>query len=132
MSNDTSNIATILAGLTIAPKVEQYVAALNAAAIEYADKRGYGFHDVFCVVRLAKYVKVIASTVYPENSSTSNTHVHAFIDPTTGDVFKPAGWKAPGKGSRFNLVDEASFTRLLAVLDGTGGYLYANHQYRGR
>jgi hypothetical protein len=123
MSNDTNDIATILAGLTVAPKVEQYIAALNAAAIEYADKRGYSFHDVFTVVRLAKYVKIVASTEY-EAGKTSNTHVHAFVDPTTGDVFKPAGWKAPAKGARFNLNDEASMARLLSVVDGTGGYLY--------
>lgn len=123
MSNDTTDIATTLAGLTIAPRVETYVEALNAAAIQYADKRGYSFHDVFTVVRLAKYIKIVASTEY-EPGKTSNTHVHAFVDPTTGDVFKPAGWKAPAKGARFNLVDAGSFDRLLSVLDGTGSYLY--------
>lgn len=31
---------------------------------------------------------------------------HAFIDKTTGDVLKPAGWKTPAKGSRGNIHDE--------------------------
>src|SRR6476646_2903628 len=40
--------------------------------------------------------------------------VHAFIDNATGDVLKPAGWKAPAKGARYNLLDEDSFVTLLA------------------
>lgn len=123
MSNDTT-IATTLAGLTIAPQVEIYIARLNAVGVEYAQKHGYAFVDKFTVVRLAKYIKVVASTLYTETGQTSNTHVHAFIDPTTGDVFKPAGWKAPAKGARFNLLNEASLERLLEVADNNGGYLY--------
>lgn len=123
MSNDTTDIATILAGLTIAPKVEQYVARLNEVAIQDAQAKGYQFHDVHTVVRLAKYIKVVTVTVYDETGQESNRHVHAFIDPTTGDVLKAAGWKAPAKGVRFNLNDEASMARLLEVC-GQSGYLY--------
>lgn len=32
--------------------------------------------------------------------------VHAFIDKTTGNVLKAAGWKAPAKGVRGNIHDE--------------------------
>jgi len=126
MSNDTepTNIGQILAGLTIAPRVEVYIARLNEIAVEYAQSRGYAFVDKITVIRLAKYIKVVQSTLYVETGQLSNTHVHAFIDPTTGDVLKPAGWKAPAKGVRFNLNDDASFERLLAVADTHGSYLY--------
>jgi hypothetical protein len=50
--------------------------------------------------------------------------VHAFLDPRNGDVYKAAGWKAPAKHVRFNLLDDASFTRLIATCDWSGGYLY--------
>lgn len=51
--------------------------------------------------------------------------VHAFYDLRTGDVLKAAGWKAPAKGVRFNLLDDASFKDMLGKLDWTGRYLYA-------
>ena len=50
--------------------------------------------------------------------------VHAFYDQVTGDVYKAAGWKAPAKHVRFNLLDDASFRRMMDVADWTGRYLY--------
>jgi hypothetical protein len=50
--------------------------------------------------------------------------VHAFIDWETGDVYKPAGWKAPAKHIRFSLRDDESFARMIEVCDPFGGYLY--------
>jgi len=31
--------------------------------------------------------------------------IHAFVEISTGDIFKPAGWKAPAKGARGNITD---------------------------
>ena len=50
--------------------------------------------------------------------------VHAFLDIRTGDVYKAAGWKAPAKHVRFNLLDDESFTNLIATCDWSGRYLY--------
>ena len=50
--------------------------------------------------------------------------VHAFVDPSTGDVYKAAGWKAPAKGVRYNLLDDESFARMLDGIDPFGSYLY--------
>lgn len=33
-------------------------------------------------------------------------YVWAFIDQTTGDVLRPAGWKGPAEGARGNVFDE--------------------------
>jgi len=50
--------------------------------------------------------------------------VHAFVDKTTGDVYKPAGWKAPAKIVRYNLLDEQSRIKCYQCADWSGGYLY--------
>lgn len=49
--------------------------------------------------------------------------VHAFID-MDGNVYKPAGWKAPAKHVRFNLFDDWSFEHMISNLDWAGSYLY--------
>ena len=46
--------------------------------------------------------------------------IHAFIDIETGDIFKPAGWKAPAKGARGSVLVTESY----ANSDWSGGWLY--------
>ena len=52
--------------------------------------------------------------------------VHCFVDKETGDVYKPASWKAPAKHIRFSLQNEADVRFLLNPdnVDWAGGYLY--------
>jgi len=50
--------------------------------------------------------------------------VHAFIDKTTGDVYKPASWKAPAKHIRYNLLDDKSRELCYSKCDWAGSYLY--------
>ena len=78
----------------------------------------------FTVESGRKYHKIIMSA----NGSRS---VHAFIDKKTGSVFKPASFKAPAKGVRFNLliIQEREF--VLENCDWAGGYLYRNAYYQG-
>ena len=51
--------------------------------------------------------------------------IHCFVERTTGDIFKPAGWKSPYlKGMnavRGNIYDTSSFEKT----DMHGGWLYA-------
>ena len=51
--------------------------------------------------------------------------IHCFVDSTTGDIYKPAGYKAPyTKGNncvRGNIYDASSFEKT----DMHGGWLYA-------
>ena len=65
-----------------------------------------------------KYHKIIMET--GGNSSS----VHAFVDKKTGEVYKPASWKAPAKIVRFNLLEIASREQCFARADWAGGYLY--------
>ena len=52
--------------------------------------------------------------------------VHAFVDKETGDVYKPASWKAPAKHIRFTFqnVDHLKFLLNPDNVDWAGGYLY--------
>ena len=52
--------------------------------------------------------------------------VHAFVDKETGEVYKPASWKAPAKHVRFDMRDEKQLKFLLDPknVGWAGGYLY--------
>jgi len=65
-----------------------------------------------------KYHKLIMETGYGSRS------VHAFVDKKTGEVYKPASFKAPAKIVRYNLLEIASREQCFARADWAGGYLY--------
>ena len=65
-----------------------------------------------------KYHKIVMET---ESQSKS---VHAFVDKKSGDVYKPASYKAPAKHVRFNLCIISDREWLLENADWAGGYLY--------
>lgn len=48
-----------------------------------------------------RFVKIISKV-----QSGSGTSAWAFIDKTTGDVLKPASWRAPAKHTRGNIFDQ--------------------------
>ena len=81
-----------------------------------------------------KYIKVKSFTTnvdtdYETGKKTlrkdTNGSIHCFVEKTTGDIFKPAGWKAPYlKGNnavRGNIYDKSTFQKT----DMHGGWLYA-------
>ena len=65
-----------------------------------------------------KYHKIVMET---ESQSKS---VHAFVDQKTGEVFKPASFKAPAKIVRYRLLEIASREECFERADWAGGYLY--------
>ena len=65
-----------------------------------------------------KYHKIVMET---ESQSRS---VHAFVDQKTGEVYKPASFKAPAKHVRFDLRLIKDREWLLENADWAGGYLY--------
>lgn len=70
---------------------------------------------VVSIIPGRKYVKVVFGGQYQRS-------VHSFVDVNTGDLLKAAGWKAPAKGVRFNLVRDMDTVK--AVADPYGSYLY--------
>jgi len=65
-----------------------------------------------------KYHKLIMETDCGSRS------VHAFVDKKTGEVYKPASFKAPAKIIRFNLCIMSDREWLFENADWAGGYLY--------
>ena len=65
-----------------------------------------------------KYHKIVMEY---DNGSKS---VHAFVDKKTGEVYKPASFKAPAKIVRYNLCLINDREWLLENADWAGGYLY--------
>ena len=61
-----------------------------------------------------KYHKIVAK----------NQGVHAFVNKTTGEVFKPASYKAPAKHVRYDLRRIQQRRECFANADWAGGYLY--------
>ena len=65
-----------------------------------------------------KYHKLIMET------GAGSRSVHAFVDKKTGEVYKPASFKAPAKIVRYNLLLIKDREWLLENADWAGGYLY--------
>ena len=65
-----------------------------------------------------KYHKIVMET------ESQNKSVHAFVDKKTGEVFKPASFKAPAKIVRYNLLMIESREECFERADWAGGYLY--------
>ena len=79
-----------------------------------------------------KYIKVFnlqyseANDYYNRPAGYRQGSVTAFIDKHTGEVYKPASWKAPAKHVRFDLriIKEREFLHNPANTDWAGGHLY--------
>ena len=50
--------------------------------------------------------------------------IHAFVDKNTGQVYKPASYKAPAKGVRYDLRSIKSRHECYSNADWSGSYLY--------
>ena len=76
-----------------------------------------------------KYFQTNSNTNYETGYTTlvedTKGSIHCFVERTTGDIYKPAGWRAPyTKGNnavRGNIYDKSTFEKT----DMHGGWLYA-------
>ena len=79
-----------------------------------------------------KYIKVFnlqyseACDYYNRPAGYRQGSVTAFIDKNTGEVYKPASWKAPAKHVRYDLriIREREYLLNPANCDWAGGHLY--------
>ena len=87
---------------------------------KFVFKTGKKFHKVYFL----EYRE--ASEYYGTKAGYRQGSVTAFIDKNTGEVYKPASWKAPAKIVRFNLLIIAERNYLLNPnnCDWAGGHLY--------
>ena len=72
----------------------------------------------FTVETARKYHKIIMTT------HGTNRSIHAFVDVKTGAVLKPASFKAPAKGIRYNLLDPMSREKCFTRAGWCNHYLY--------
>ena len=72
----------------------------------------------FSIVTGRKYHKVV------QTCTDGSQSVHAFVDKNTGELYKPASWKAPAKDVRFDLRIISEREWVLENCDWAGGYLY--------
>ena len=84
--------------------------------------------DKFRYYEGKKYYKVVREEfdTFQNRNEWRDSTVHAFIDKKTGDVFKPASWKAPAKHVRFDLSNDLDRQKLHDpnFVGWAGGYLY--------
>ena len=99
---------------TIDKFVDDYVEVLNNKTDSYN----------FYIRRGRRFIKITQNVVGRDGKNTDQLSVHSFVDKNTGLVFKAAGWNAPAKGARYDLLDEASRKRCFANADPYGSYLY--------
>ena len=115
----------------------KFLIKLEENCEEYVARFNHMDSVTFRVDGGVKYLKVKSfedriHTEYNDDGTTTKTlvhdtrgSIHCFVDSTTGNIYKPAGWKAPyTKGNncvRGNIYDTSSFQKT----DLHGGWLYA-------
>ena len=84
--------------------------------------------DKFRYYEGKKYLKVVREEfdTFQGRNKWRDTTGHAFVDRKTGEVYKPASWKAPAKHVRFNLSNDLDRQNLHDpnFVGWAGGYLY--------
>lgn len=90
---------------------------LAKALVKNYDKSGYKGDYNIEVMSGRKYYKLM-------EVNRNSRAVHAFVDATTGAIYKPASWRGPAKHARYQLLDDVSFQECLKKADWVGGYLY--------
>ena len=92
----------------------------TANLYKFVFKTGKKFHKVYFL----EYQD--ANDYYGTKAGYKSGSVHCFIDKQTGEVYKPASWKAPAKHVRFDLrlIQDRDFLFNPNNIDWAGGHLY--------
>ena len=111
-------VATQDARNQIQLNVRKYTLMLCDVLLMDFYRRGHTLDYKFYIESGRKYHKIVMET---ESGSRS---VHAFVDKKTGEVYKPASFKAPAKHVRYNLLSIESREKCFEQADWSGSYLY--------
>ena len=105
---------------TIQLNVRKYTLMLCDCLMEDFKRRNNGRDSgyKFYIESGRKYHKLIMET------GGNSRSVHAFVDKKTGEVYKPASFKAPAKIVRYNLLSIKSRAECFERAEWAGGYLY--------
>jgi len=142
MINGIKPILTTTTKLRIKPTsfdeaMVKFLIKLEENCEEYVSRFKHMDSVTFSVDGGTKYIKVKSfesriNTEYNDDGTTTKTlvhdtrgSIHCFVESTTGDIYKPATWRAPyNKGKncvRGNIYDASTFEKT----DLHGGWLYA-------
>lgn len=102
----------------------EFCQRLSTRLMEYKNRMGLTYFDYFEIHRMIgdRYIKVLSRKVKSNCASLDNLSIVAFIDKNTGDILKPASWRAPAKHARGNIfsdqfgmeaIDENGFVKYL-------------------
>ena len=111
-------VATQDARNTIELNIRKYCLMLCDALLLDIERQHPNSGYKFYIESGRKYHKLIMET------NGGSRSVHAFVDKKTGEVYKPASFKAPAKIVRYNLLMIESREECFARADWAGGYLY--------
>ena len=111
-------VATQDARNQIQLNVRKYTLMLCDVLLMDFYRTGHTLDYKFYIESGRKYHKIVMET---ESGSRS---VHAFVDKKTGEVYKPASFKAPAKHVRYNLLSIESREKCFEQADWSGSYLY--------
>ena len=105
---------------------EEYV-----AKFKHMDSVTFGVDGGVKYIKVKSFEDTINTEYNDDGTTTKSVHhdergsIHCFVESTTGDIYKPAGWKSPyTKGNncvRGNIYDSSTFEKT----DLYGGWLYA-------
>ena len=92
----------------------------TANLYKFVFKTGKKFHKVYFL----EYQD--ANEYYGTKAGYKSGSVHCFVDKQTGEVYKPASWKAPAKIVRFDLrlIQDREFLFNPNNISWSGGHLY--------
>jgi len=112
-------VATQDARNTIQLNIRKYTLMLcDALELDFKTSHPNSDPYKFYIESGRKYHKIMMET------NSQSRSVHAFVDKKTGEVYKPASYKAPAKGVRFDLRLIEQREWLFENADWAGGYLY--------
>ena len=125
MTLTTSKEVTVDEILPLEARVEMWAMDLvDALEADYQKQYPNSSHDKKFEVKVGrKYLKINQTDIDSDGKVWSGG-VHAFIDRKTGEVYKPASWKAPAKHVRYDLRIIREREECLMRADWAGGYLY--------
>ena len=91
------------------PALISFIAGVNAKKEAHRIEQGFTYATKFgCELQSIgkKYARLASFEIHAGSGARTAGGVYCFIDFTTGDVLKAAGWKTPAKGIRGNLFAE--------------------------
>jgi hypothetical protein len=86
--------------------LESFRAASEDVLLRHFDESGFTFAvPGVAIGKGRKYIKLWRNET--RDGETRTTSIHAFVEVSTGDIFKPASTKAPAKHARGNIYNDA-------------------------